>query len=70
MFIITGSTGLIGSSTSEYFLKRGIKVIGIDNNLRSYFFGNIGSNKWKRKNLKNITYTHLNVDIRNKEKNF
>jgi CDP-paratose 2-epimerase len=69
MFIITGSTGLIGSSTSEYFLKRNVKIIGIDNDLRSYFFGKIGSNKWKEKKLKeNKLYTHLNIDIRNKNK--
>ena len=69
MFIITGSTGLIGSSTSEYFLRKSIKVIGIDNDLRSYFFGKIVSNKWKEKKLKeNKLYTHLNVDIRNKDK--
>ena len=49
MYIITGSTGLIGSSTSEYFLNRGKKIIGIDNNLRAYFFGKVGSNKWKEK---------------------
>ena len=52
MYIITGSTGLIGSSTSEYFLNRGKKIIGIDNNLRAYFFGKVGSNKWKEKRLK------------------
>jgi len=71
MYIITGSTGLIGSSASEYFLKKGIKIIGIDNDLRSYFFGKIGSNKWKEKKLKqNKLYTHYNIDIRNKIKIF
>ena len=68
MFIITGSTGLIGSSASEYFLSKNIKIIGIDNNLRAYFFGKIGSNKWKEKKLKeNKLYNHINIDIRNKE---
>jgi CDP-paratose 2-epimerase len=71
MYIITGSTGLIGASTSEYFLKKGIKILGIDNDLRSYFFGKNGSNKWKEKILKqNRLYTHHKVDIRNKEKIF
>ena len=71
MFIITGSTGLIGSSTSEYFLKKGIKIVGIDNDLRSYFFGISGSNKWKEKKLKeHKLYRHFNVDIRNKDKIF
>lgn len=71
MYIITGSTGLIGSSTSEYFLNRGKKIIGIDNNLRAYFFGKVGSNKWKEKRLKqNKLYKHFNIDIRNKVKIF
>ena len=71
MYIITGSTGLIGASTSEYFLKRGIKILGIDNDLRAYFFGKNGSNKWKEKLLKkNKLYKHQKVDIRNKEKIF
>ena len=71
MFIITGSTGLIGSSASEYFLSKNIKIIGIDNNLRAYFFGKTGSNKWKEKKLKeNKLYNHINIDIRNKDKIF
>ena len=39
--LITGSTGLIGSVASEYFLLKGKKIFGVDNNLRKYFFGNI-----------------------------
>ena len=52
MYIITGSTGLIGSSATEFFLKKNIQIIGIDNDLRTYFFGKVGSNKWKEKKLK------------------
>ena len=52
MIIVTGSTGLIGSATCEYYLKKKINVLGIDNDLRSYFFGKGGSNKWKEKKLK------------------
>ena len=71
MFIITGSTGLIGSSAAEFFLKKKVNVLGIDNDLRTYFFGKIGSNKWKEKKLKkNKLYKHFNVDIRNKNKIF
>ena len=39
MILITGSTGLIGSSTADYFLRKKNNVIGIDNDLRKYFFG-------------------------------
>ena len=71
MFIITGSTGLIGSSAAEFFLQKNIKIVGIDNDLRTYFFGKVGSNKWKEKKLKKYKlYKHFNVDIRNKDKIF
>ena len=64
MYIITGSTGLIGSSATEFFLKKNIQIIGIDNDLRTYFFGKVGSNKWKEKKLKKYKlYNHFNIDI-------
>ena len=49
MIIVTGSTGLIGSATCEYYISKRINVLGIDNDLRRYFFGKGGSNKWKEK---------------------
>tara|TARA_B100000035_G_scaffold52190_1_gene40739 strand:- start:1485 stop:1736 length:252 start_codon:yes stop_codon:yes gene_type:complete len=69
MILITGSTGLIGSAASFFYLDKKIKVLGIDNDLRSYFFGHKGSNKWKEKILKrNKNYNHYSVDIRDKKK--
>ena len=69
MIIVTGSTGLIGSATCEYYINKRINVLGIDNDLRRYFFGNEGSNKWKEKKLKKSKfYKHYSVDIRNKSK--
>ena len=71
MFIVTGSSGLIGSSVSDFFLKKNIKIIGIDNDPRKYFFGLPGSNKWKEKILKkDKNYIHYSIDIRNKVKIF
>ena len=71
MILITGSTGLIGSDASLFYLKKKEKVLGIDNDLRSYFFGKKGSNKWKELILKrNKNYNHFSVDIRNKKKIF
>ena len=71
MYLVTGSLGLVGYSTSCFFLKKRKKVLGIDNDLRTYFFGKNGSNKWKAKQLKqNKLYTHLNIDIRNRKKIF
>ena len=71
MILITGSSGLIGSAASSFYLNKKEKVIGIDNNLRKYFFGEKGSNKWKELILKkNKNYKHFSIDIRNKKKIF
>jgi CDP-paratose 2-epimerase len=37
--IVTGSGGLIGSEAARYFAQQGFEVLGIDNDMRSYFFG-------------------------------
>src|SRR3977135_3287852 len=37
--IITGSGGLIGSEAVEHFIVEGFDVIGIENDMRSRFFG-------------------------------
>ena len=67
--LITGSNGLVGSESAFFFLKKGFKVIGIDNNFRKKFFGSDGNTLWIQKKLnKNRGYTQYNFDIRNKEK--
>ena len=66
--LITGSCGLVGSESVDYFVKKNFLVIGIDNNLRKYFFGNDGSTLWMKNNLKKKyikKYKHYNIDIRN-----
>ena len=35
--IITGSSGLVGSESVNFFCDKGFDVIGIDNNLRKFF---------------------------------
>ena len=69
--IITGSGGLIGGESVEFFSKKFDLVIGIDNDMRSHFFGKNASTNWNIKRLKNqiINYLHINCDIRNKKKN-
>ena len=68
--IVTGSAGLIGSECVEFFLKKGLKVIGIDNDSRKKFFGDNGSIfKRKKQLLQNLGYKHYDTDIRNKKKN-
>lgn len=68
--LITGSAGLIGSEAAKFFADKGFDIVGIDNNMRSYFFGDDASTEWNRKKiekqLKN-SYTHYNVDIRDND---
>jgi len=68
--LITGSSGLIGSESVEYFGRKGHEIIGIDNNLRKFFFGEQGDTTWILKRLQNmgIRFTHLDVDIRDRQK--
>jgi len=68
--LITGSSGLIGSEAVEYFAKQGMTVVGIDNNLRKYFFGEDGSTEWNLKLLKeNVEhFIHKSIDIRDYDK--
>ena len=37
--IVTGSGGLIGSESVAFFVEQGFRVIGLDNDMRAYFFG-------------------------------
>jgi len=64
--LITGSAGLIGSEAVEFFSKKGFRVVGIDNDMRKYFFGKSASTEWNKKRLeKNFkNYIHKNIDIR------
>jgi CDP-paratose 2-epimerase len=64
--IITGSAGLIGSEAVKYFASLGLHVVGIDNDMRKFFFGEEASTEWNRKRLEAEIkeYEHYNVDIR------
>lgn len=64
--IITGSAGLIGSEAVEFFASKFDKVVGIDNNMRQYFFGAEASTDWNKVRLeKSISnYEHYPMDIR------
>ena len=65
--LITGSSGLVGSESVSFFSEKGFEVIGIDNNLRGFFFGNEGSTKKIKDELlkKNKKFKNYNTDIRN-----
>ncbi len=65
--LVTGSAGLIGSESARFFHKKGYFVVGIDNDMRQYFFGNDASTKGNNVRLKADLadgYMHYNVDIR------
>lgn len=47
--LITGSGGLIGSEAAKFFAEKGFEIVGIDNNMRSYFFGEEASTEWNQK---------------------
>ena len=68
--IISGSAGLIGSEAVRFFSNLGMDVIGIDNDMRKFFFGEEASTKWNRQRLeKEIdNYQHREVDIRDYDK--
>ena len=68
--LITGSSGLVGSESVNFFCEKGFDVIGIDNNLRKFFFGSEGSTLWVKNLLlkKNKNFKSLNIDIRNYNK--
>lgn len=65
--LVTGSGGLIGSESVSFFASKFDQVIGIDNNLRQYFFGKEASTDWNRNLLKEKfqNYTDYPADIRN-----
>ncbi len=67
--IITGSAGLIGSEAVRFFARKGLQVIGIDNDMRKFFFGAEASTDWNRKKLEAEVkgYIHHNMDIRDAE---
>jgi CDP-paratose 2-epimerase len=68
--IITGSAGLIGSEAATYFAAQGLEVIGIDNDMRRYFFGDDASTRWNQQRLEHAlrNYRHYDVDIRDQER--
>ncbi|MFT7035858.1 MAG: CDP-paratose 2-epimerase, partial [Cyclobacteriaceae bacterium] len=64
--LVTGSGGLIGSEAVAFFAARFDLVIGVDNNMRQYFFGKDGSVNWNIERLKTNydNYEHHDIDIR------
>ncbi len=64
--LITGSAGLIGSEAVRFFSRQGFAIVGIDNDMRQYFFGEEASTDWSRRQLEEeiSDYKHYRADIR------
>ncbi len=67
--IITGSGGLIGSESVDFFSEKFDIVVGIDNDMRQYFFGKEASTNWNvvRLTEKHKNYRHYSTDIRDQK---
>ncbi len=63
---MTGSGGLIGSESVSFLSNEFDLIIGIDNDLRAYFFGDKASTHWNVERLQSqySNYRHHNLDIR------
>ncbi|MBK1884752.1 NAD-dependent epimerase/dehydratase family protein [Luteolibacter pohnpeiensis] len=64
--IVTGSAGLIGSESTKALHAKGFTVVGIDNDMRAYFFGDEASTKKNNGSLTDSLPNYLPraVDIR------
>ena len=65
--LVTGSSGLIGSEAVRFFHEKGFDVVGLDNDMRKYFFGDRASTAWNRERLKKECprFHAVDLDIRN-----
>jgi len=66
--LVTGSSGLIGSELVAHFDRRASAVVGVDNNMRSDFFGPEGDTRWNLARLRESCprFTHRELDIRDR----
>ena len=64
--LVTGSAGLIGSEAVRFFAGLGMDVVGIDNDMRKFFFGEEASTGWNLRRLQKDlpNYSHHDIDIR------
>lgn len=65
--IVTGSGGLIGSASVKFLANKGFNlIVGIDNDMRKYFFGKEASTSESTLNLLSTydNFTSVNMDIR------
>ena len=66
---MTGSSGLIGGESVEFMSSKFDLVIGIDNDMRAYFFGKESSTNWNKNRLEEscVNFKSYQADIRSVE---
>src|SRR5689334_12097298 len=65
--LVTGSNGLVGSETVEFYCGSGHHVVGVDNDMRAYFFGPESSTRRREEELSyryGSKFTPCDIDIR------
>lgn len=65
--LVTGSCGLVGSECVRFFVRQGMTIVGVDNDMRRYFFGDEASTGWMKERLETelgAAYRHHALDIR------
>lgn len=67
--IVTGSSGLVGSAAARFFSEKGMTVVGVDNDMRAYFFGPGAStlNQGARLERDYPNFLNSHVDVRNRD---
>jgi CDP-paratose 2-epimerase len=67
--LVTGAGGLVGSEAVSFLADAGLDVVGIDNDLRAYFFGADASTSWRLADLAQRvkSFRLENIDIRDFE---
>lgn len=68
--LITGSGGLIGSESARFFAGQGFDVVGLDNDMRAYFFGADASTGPSSKRLAEElgeSFRAVDLDIRDQD---
>ena len=67
--LVTGSGGLIGYEGVNYFLEKEAEVVGIDNNMRRYFFGESGDTAGNIAFLNSLgrPFKNYDIDIRDRQ---
>src|SRR5436190_14921337 len=66
--LVTGSSGLVGSTLCEYLAARGVAVHGIDNNQRAVFLGPAADTRWNQDRLRQTIagFQHHGLDVRDR----